>query len=166
MASVTPCCRTAPGPRRHAAVKQLQGYLLLFEQVLADVTTQLGNINRFFSGDAGEDTTYFTRPPFDVPGVPNLLRRFPPGGNWTAFVQDPNNAVTRALHDAAESRTDVLDRRNRMLDHLLARQGEDTVAFGQELHRWAQLELDAVQPACRSAAGRASPRGATPPMRG
>jgi hypothetical protein len=131
-------------PRRHAAVRQLQGYLFLFEQVLADVTAQVGNVNRFFSGDAGEDTTYFTRPLFDVPGVPNLLRRFAPGGDWTAFVQDPDNPVARALHDAAESRTDVLDRRNRMLDHLLARQGEDAVAFGQELHRWAQTQLAPV----------------------
>ncbi len=132
------------GPRRHAAARQLQGYLLLFEQVLADVTTQVGNINRFFSGDAGEDTTYFTRPLFDVPGVANLLRRFPPDGNWITFVQDPDNPVARALHEAAESRTDVLDRRNRMLDHLLARQGEDAVAFGQELHRWAQTQLAPV----------------------
>lgn len=132
------------GTRRHAAVRQLQGYLLLFEQVLADVTAQIGNINRFFSADAGEGTTYFTRPLFDVPGVANVLRRFPPGGNWTAFVQDPNNPVSLALHDAAESRTDVLDRRNRMLDHLLARQGEDAVAIGQELHRWAQTQLAPV----------------------
>ena len=129
------------GLQRRAAANQLQGYLFLFEQVLADVTAQLGNINRFFSADAGETTTYFTRPLFDMPGVPNLLTRFPPGGNWTAFVQDPDNPVARALHDAAEGPTRVLDRRNRMLDHLLARQGEDAVAFGQELHRWAQVQL-------------------------
>jgi len=143
------------GPARHAGVRQLQGYLLLFEQILADVTTQLGNINRFFSGDAGEDTSYFTRPPFDLPGVPSLLRRFPVGGDWTAFVGDPDNPVKRALHDAAETRTEVLDRRNRMLDHLLARQGEDMVAFGQELHRWAQLELAANLPADQQAASKA-----------
>ncbi len=149
------------GPARHAAVKQLQGYLLLFEQILADVTTQLGNINRFFSGDADEDTTYFTRPPFDLPGVRSLLRRFPLGGNWTAFVGDPDNPVRRALHDAAETRTEALDRRNRMLDHLLARQGEDMVAFGQELHRWAQLELVAVNlPAAQQAASIAARRDA------
>jgi hypothetical protein len=149
------------GPARHAAVRQLQGYLLLFEQILADVTTQLGNINRLFSGDAGEDTTYFTRPPFDLPGVPSLLRRFPLGGNWTPFVGDPDNPVKRALHDAAETRTEVLDRRNRMLDHLLARQGEDMVAFGQELHRWAQLELAAVKlPAAQQAASIAARRDA------
>ena len=137
---------------RRAGVRQLQGYLLLFEQILADLTTQLVNINRFFSGDADEETTYFTRPPFDLPGVSKLLRRFTPGGDWAAFVGDANNAVARALHDAAESPTEVLDRRNRMLDHLLARQGEDMVAFGQELHRWAQLELAAINlPAAQQA---------------
>jgi hypothetical protein len=149
------------GTSRRAGVRQLQGYLLLFEQILADVTTQLVNINRFFSGDASEDTTYFTRPPFDLPDVPNLLRRFTPGSTpasnlaaWTAFIADPNNPVAVALHAAAEDRTEVLDRRNRMLDHLLARQGQDMAAFGQELHRWAQLELRPDQQATSIAARR------------
>jgi hypothetical protein len=149
------------GIARLAGVRQLQGYLLLFEQILADVTTQLANINRFFSGDADEDTTYFTRPPFDLPGVSNLLRQFAPGADWDAFVRDPNNPVARALHAAAESPTEVLDRRNRMLDHLLARQGEDMVAFGQELHRWAQLELAAMNlPAAQQAQSIAGRRDA------
>jgi hypothetical protein len=143
------------GLARQAAAKQLQGYLLLFEQILGDVTTQLGNVNRFFSGDASEDTTYFTRPPFDLPGVSSLLRRFPLSGNWSTFVNDPDNPVTTALHDAAETRTEMLDRRNRMLDHLLARQGEDMVALGQELHRWAQLELAAASTAARRDAANA-----------
>jgi hypothetical protein len=144
------------GVSRRAGVRQLQGYLLLFEQILADVTTQLVNVNRFFSGDSTEDTTYFTRPPFDLPGVSNLLRRFTPGGStaWATFVADPNNPVAAALHAAAEDRTDMLDRRNRMLDHLLARQGEDMVAFGQELHRWAQLELRPDQQASSIASRR------------
>ena len=56
-----------------------RGISSLFEQMLADVTAQLGNINRFFSGDAGEDTTYFTRPLFDLPGVPDLLEAISSG---------------------------------------------------------------------------------------
>jgi hypothetical protein len=149
------------GLARQAAVKQLKGYLLLFEQILGDVTTQLGNINRFFSGDAAEDTTYFTRPPFDLPGVQSLLRRFPLSGNWAAFISDPDNPVADALHNAAETPTEMLDRRNRMLDHLLARQGEDMVALGQELHRWAQLELAAANlPAGQQAAATAARRDA------
>lgn len=149
------------GPKRHAAVRQLQGYLLLFEQFLADTTSQLGHVNRFFSGEAGEDTTYFTRPLFDVPGVAPLLSRFPAGADWATFIQDPANPVARALHDAAESRTQVLDRRNRMLDHLLARQGEDAVALGQELHRWARTELAAASlPIAQQPAGIAARRDA------
>ena len=132
------------GPERHAAARQLQGYLLLFEQFLADATAQLANINRFFSPGGAEETTYFTRPLFDLPGVSNLLTRFPAGGNWAAFVADPNNPVRRALQEGVENRERLLDRRNRMLDHLLARQGEEAVALGQELHRWAQRELVAA----------------------
>jgi hypothetical protein len=130
-------------PERRAAVRQLQGYLLLFEQILADHTVQLGHINRFFSADPDEDITYFTRPLFELAGIAALLKRFPPGDgdNWKTFVATPDNPVTQALQSAAESHEQRLDRRNRMLDHLLARQGEDMVAFGQELHRWAQREL-------------------------
>lgn len=132
------------GPERRAAARQLKGYLLLFEQFLADFTAQLGNINRFFSADPGQDASYFTRVLFDLPGMAKLLKRFPVDGDWQAwqaFLADPDNPVILALQDAAEGHERLLDRRNRMLDHLLARQGEDTVALGQDLHRWAQQEL-------------------------
>ncbi len=130
------------GPERRAAAKQLKGYLFLFEQFLGDLTAQLGNVNRFYSGADGDLPSYFVRPPFDLPDAPALLRRFPANGNWPIFVTNPANPVTRALQDAAESVDRRLDRRNRMLDHLLARQGEDATALGQEIHRWARLELD------------------------
>ncbi|WP_363797120.1 hypothetical protein ABU614_18035 [Lysobacter firmicutimachus] len=127
---------------RHAAVRQLQGYLLLFEQFLGDMTVQLGHINRFYSGNGEAGTTYVTRPPFDLPGAPRLLRQFPAGGNWAAFIADPDNPVAGALRQAAETRERLLDRRNRILDHRLARQGEDAAALAQEVHRWARAELD------------------------
>jgi hypothetical protein len=130
-------------PERHAAVKQLKGYLFVFEQMLGDVTAQLGNINRFFSSDPDGTPSYFVRPPFDLPGAQSLLRRFTAGANWPTFIADPDNPVLRALREAAESRERLLDRRNRMLDHLLARQGEDAAALGQEIHRWARAERQA-----------------------
>jgi hypothetical protein len=130
-------------PERHAAVNQLKGYLFAFEQMLGDLTAQLGNINRFFSSEPDDTPSYFVRPPFDLPGAQSLLRRFTAGTNWTTFIENPNNPVLNALRTAAESRDRMLDRRNRMLDHLLARQGEDAAALGQELHRWARAELRA-----------------------
>ncbi len=132
------------GPQRLAAVKQLQGYLLPFEQMLGDVTAQLGNINRFFSADGALIPSYFVRAPFDLPGVQPLLRSVPAGADWQTFIADPDNAVMQALREAAESRESQVDRRNRMLDHLLARQGEDLAALGQEIHRWARVELQAA----------------------
>jgi hypothetical protein len=127
---------------RQAAVRQLQGYLLLFEQFLGDMTAQLGNINRFYSGDGDAGVSCFTRPPFDLPGAQRLMRKFPAGADWAAFIAAPDNAVARALRDAAETREQLLDRRNRVLDHRLARQGEDAAALAQEVHRWARAELD------------------------
>lgn len=126
---------------RQAQTLQLKGYLLLFEQFLADLTAQLGHMNRFFAADPEEPSTYFTRPLLDLPEMEKLLKRFPRGGDWAAFVVDSNNAYRVALQTAVESEAQFLDRRNRMLDHLLARQGEATVAWSQELHRWAQQEL-------------------------
>ncbi len=143
------------GPERRAAAKQLEGYLFPIEQLLGDVTTQLGNINRFFSGAADEDESYFVRAPFDLPDAPKLLKQFSPGGDWQAFISNLDNPVTRALRDAAEDREQFLDRRNRMLDHLLARQGEDAVALAQEVHRWARTELHRAGAAGRGSGSRA-----------
>lgn len=129
------------GTERLSAVLQFKGYLLLFEQFLADLTAQLGNINRFFSADPNEQATYFNRALFELADIQKLLVKFPAGSDWKDFVADPDNPYSRGLRQALESRERFLDRRNRMLDHLLARQGEALVAFGQELHRYAQREL-------------------------
>lgn len=130
-------------PTVRARSLQLKGYLLLFEQFLADMTAQLSHLNQLFSADPDIATTYFTRPLFELPGTEQLLKDFPrqAGETWASYQADLNNPYRQALQAAAESPTQFLDRRNRMLDHLLARQGEDMVTWAQELHRWAQKEL-------------------------
>ena len=62
------------------------------------------NINRFFSGDGAKDTTYFTRPAVRPAGRAEPVEAVSLGGDWAAFVADPDNPVARALHDAAENR--------------------------------------------------------------
>lgn len=125
--------------RRQQAL-QMRAYLLLFEQFLADTAEQLINVNRFFSPSGEEATTYFTRPLLELAEMDKLVRSFD-AGNWADFLANPDNAHAQALRSAAEDEAIALDRRNRMLDHLLARHAEDAVAWGQELHRWGQKSL-------------------------
>jgi hypothetical protein len=133
---------SASTERRQQAL-QMRAYLMLFEQFLADAAEQLINVNRFFSPSGEETSSYFTRPLLDLGDMDKLVRSFS-GGNWAAFVADPDNAYARALRSASEDEATALDRRNRMLDHLLARHAEDAVAWGQELHRWGQKGLTAT----------------------
>ena len=127
--------------QRKAQALQTKAYLMLGEQYLADTTAQLININRFFSPKADEQQTYFVNPIYELPGIDRLLTHFPLDGDWQAFIDDADNAYRTALRQAIESRADFVDRRNRMLDHLLARQGVEALAWSQELHRWAYEEL-------------------------
>jgi hypothetical protein len=117
---------------------QTKGYLLLFEQFLADVTAQLSHINHFFSPGPNESATYFTRPLLDISGTATLLKRAMPSDLPTT---DPNHPYRQVLQGAVETVSQFYDRRNRMLDHLLARQGETMITWAQELHRWAQKDL-------------------------
>ncbi len=84
---------------RKAQAKQLKGYLLFFEQILANYLAQLGNISNFFR--PAEKQTYFTQTLDDVPGVSQLL----------------DDGYMTALADTGDSD----ERKEAILDHLLAR---------------------------------------------
>ena len=124
----------APAARK-AQEKQLRAYLLFFEQLLANHLSQLANTATFFSTDADNPTpgTYFYQPLYTTPQIDQLLRSFDPSGDWNAFVEDPNNAYVRRLQTISESPLDRLLRKNKVLDHLLGR-------FGEELSELSRLE--------------------------
>jgi len=90
------------GPERQAQAKQLQGYLHFFDQLLADAFAQLGEVRQLFSRDPGVERTYFSQP---VAGSDALL-------------------VPGSGEHVLEAHADRLERRNRFLDHLLARFAE------------------------------------------
>jgi hypothetical protein len=90
------------GPEREAQALQLEGYLLFFDQWLANAFAQLGEVRQLFSRDPEVDRTYFTQP---VPGLDALYR---PG----------------AAGVAPETAAGAIARRNRFLDHLVARFAE------------------------------------------
>jgi hypothetical protein len=117
---------------RVAMIKQLRGYLLFFEQTFSNYLAQLANVRKLFSIDKDVDRTYYTNIPNSIPGIYDLI--FNPTVNSLVNKEEDHSlekARKRALElfndkvkDIARSFDPYIDRRNRFLDHLLARFGE------------------------------------------
>jgi hypothetical protein len=101
--------RSVP-PARKAQAKQLKAYLMFYDQLLANHFAQLANAGKLFSFHDETQDSYFCQAVQDD-GVPGLdaegLRR----------ITEPPEPDDSANEEAAR-------RRNRFLDHLLARFGE------------------------------------------
>jgi hypothetical protein len=117
---------------RVAMVKQLRGYLLFFEQTLSNYLAQLANVRKLFSIDKSIDRTYYSDTPKDIPGVFDLISN-PTVEHLASTNKDYSleDAQERALELFNEKVAEVtkefdpfIDRRNRFLDHLLGRFGE------------------------------------------
>ncbi|MBC6996661.1 helix-hairpin-helix domain-containing protein [Neolewinella lacunae] len=107
--------------REHRAqVRQLKGYLLFFEQFLANYLAQLANVRNLFSIAPEHDhrsPSYFHQFPTDIPDVAELLR--------SDEKDQPTPAdIDAAMAGFADPHRTADERRNRFLDHLLARFGE------------------------------------------
>ena len=102
---------------RQAQALQLQAYLLFFDQVMANDCAQLASVRELFSLDPEPRHSYFSQP---VGGQREL---YPAGAAdetpaaWKLRIQD-------LLDGLAENRPQMLERRNRFLDHLMARFAE------------------------------------------
>lgn len=97
---------------RLAMVKQLRGYLLFFEQALANYLAQLANVRKLFSIDKDIKQTYYSHIPENLPGIQDLIK--------TKTIEEFNEQVAALTQDLDP----FVDRRNRFLDHLLSRFGE------------------------------------------
>lgn len=120
---------------RKAHAMQLKGYLLFYDQLLTNFLAQLANVKNLLSMDSEVSASYFYQTAYMVPGAINLIRDFI--GNqedelthmeleeaWSLFVSDPENQYITKLSHSAEDQKTFLDRRNRFLDHLMARFNE------------------------------------------
>ncbi|AOS83867.1 hypothetical protein BIU88_06700 [Chlorobaculum limnaeum] len=97
---------------RRAQVKQLKGYLMVFEQLLANTFSQLAGARHLFSLDPEMQQTMFVQSLNDenlILGVTEILK---------AELDEA------ALHGMVETTATMQERRGRFLDHLLARFGE------------------------------------------
>jgi hypothetical protein len=103
-------------PERIARARQLKGYLTFFDQVLADYLGQLANLRRLYSLDKTLARTWFSP---HVTQVAGSLGRFE-----DEFYVDAALADETARTRLNETEEQFLDRRNRVLDHLIARFAE------------------------------------------
>lgn len=132
-----------PSPQRVAVARQLKAYLLFFEQVLANYLAQLANISGFFSFDASPSTpalTYYHQPLYEVPGIRWLLRAFTERAGpdddaaWKAFTADNNNGYIQSLTEGEETSEVYRERKNAILDHLLARFNQQPSTYPVKLY--------------------------------
>lgn len=140
-----------PGKKRSARriglAQQLKGYLLIFDQVLANYLEQLASVPILFSINADIDRTYFPAMKMDVPRLEPLLKQKEQGRAEELSMQQPDqhqhhigDDEVKIMQEANLMFSSKLDyrgalklivktndrfyeRRNRFLDHLLARFG-------------------------------------------
>jgi len=118
--------RSAP-PERRAQAKQLKAYLMFYEQLLANQFAQLANAGRLLSFHDASADSYFSQAVQDdgTLGLDAIRRAAP---------QEHREALQRITEGTRDARYKAgIRRRNRFLDHLLAR-------FGEQFREYSLLE--------------------------
>jgi hypothetical protein len=114
---------SAASPERRAIARQLEAYLLIFDQLLSNALAQLALVPELLSPVAsagGEEHSYGSRPVDDPPlRIDHLID--PPAGGYAAWLQQ------------AVEVGDPRERRQGFLAHLLARFGEELTPPGADL---------------------------------
>ena len=105
--------------KRKAQAKQLKAYLLFYEQIFANYLSQLAHTKDLFTYDENVEQTYFVHLLKDIDGLEEL------------FIDYTN--YQNGLYKLVESEELFLERRNRFLNHLLARFAEELVEYGNLL---------------------------------
>ena len=101
-----------PTLQRKAKAKQLKGYMLFYDQILASYFKHLEKINQILAVNGELNNTFFTQAVQDIEGFSDLVNDY-----------DTNNDdfLTQTLFDALDNN---IERRNQVLDHLIARFAE------------------------------------------
>lgn len=99
--------------KRIAQVKQLRGFLVLFEQLMANHLSQLSNFHQIFSIDSAIKNTFYRQYADEIPGLDELI----------SF--ETEKEYLDHLNTISESKGDFFKRRTQIIDHLLARFGEN-----------------------------------------
>lgn len=103
---------------RKAQAKQLKAYLLMFDQLIANNFAQLAHVRDLFSFYYEQPTTYFAAN-LDAPGIDDLWRQPEEELREYRWQQVFGASLPGESTEAADRQ-----RKNRLLDHLLARFAE------------------------------------------
>lgn len=114
--------------RRRALAAQLKGYLLFFDQLMANYCAQLSEVAQLFSADPSVKATYFDQ-------VVTQLADF--AVIYGGAAKDDAAAIAKRL-PAIETEDDRAHRRRRFLDHLIAR-------FAERFHEYASIMRTAFE---------------------
>ncbi len=172
---------------RKSKIKQLKGYLLFFDQLLANYLSQLVQIKNLYATGNNNNQTYFSQPVYDTP-IPdateddNFYSNAPPpaplmpdpetlnfydtapllkdfatpallttvniddrdtyASQWKLFANWKKNPYRTTLGLLTEPPDDKLDRRNRFLDHLLARFAESFTDYAAMMYKFTGNVLE------------------------
>lgn len=124
-----------PPRERIAAIRQLRAYLLPFEQIMANYLAQLANIKQLFSIDIEVDKTYYSQAPTDIPNYWEIFKTSSDSftdltstNTFSDTFEEYQNRVAeefaKKVEELSKRFDPFIDRRNRFLDHLLARFSE------------------------------------------
>lgn len=132
---------------RQAQAKQLKGYLFFYDQLLGNYLTQLSAVKTLFS--VKSDATAMYQALYNIPGIKEVLldykgaqvvdstlNKVTPDPEWDAFKADSHNAYITALEQLTSgSDIDQQLYQDRLLDHMLARFGEQFTDYALQLYR-------------------------------
>ncbi|MEP7377635.1 MAG: hypothetical protein ABI675_29795 [Chitinophagaceae bacterium] len=113
---------------------QLKGYMLFFEQLLADYLVQLDNLRDLFSFDDLQNKTYFIKAlNNEIGDLQSLL--IDHANRGTGQYQQILDDFTHVLQNLVEPPAVFHKRRNDFLDHMLARFSENLQEY-ELISRW------------------------------
>jgi hypothetical protein len=118
-------------PQRRAQAKQLKGYLMFFDQLLANYFSQLAHVRDLFSFHRESARTYFARSIEDPSLGLEDIRSSNPVARQTRLQQITEKPHTEKK--GTEVKSDSC-RRNRFLNHLLARFAEQFTDYSLILY--------------------------------
>ncbi len=114
---------------RKAQAKQLKGYLLFFDQLLANYLSQLKNTKNLYGWDEETKLTYFSQYLKNINGI---------DGDFEGEYYQ--NLDADSLQKLFENETLFLERRNRFLNHLIGRFAEQFSEYSALVHSMKKLD--------------------------